>query len=170
MKTIQLTQGQVALVDDGDYEYLNQFKWCAHKNRSGNFYALRYSSVINGRGHRIHMSRQLLRLECGDKRQGDHINHNTLDNRQTNIRICTRQQNQMNRKPWQNSSSHFKGVSWCKRRKKWEVRMQLREKHIFLGYFEGEIDAALAYDLAAKKYHGEFAHLNFPNQIRSSVL
>jgi len=155
MKRIELTQGQIALVDDTDYDWLNQYKWCAYKPPTGGFYAKREES-----GRTILMHRQILGLEKGDKRQGDHQNHNTLDNRRENIRICSCQQNQRNRKPRLNISSVYKGVSWYKRCKKWQAHIQMNKKRKHLGYFKREREAAFAYNEVARNLFGEFAWLN----------
>ena len=98
MKKIELTQDQYAIVDDADYDWLNQWKWFAYKHRRGNFYAARMSPTKNGSRFYIRMSREILGLEHNDKRQGDHIHHNTLDNRRANLRICTNAENLKNRK------------------------------------------------------------------------
>ena len=93
----------------------------------------------------------------------DHINHNGLDNRKANLRFATRTQNNWNRiHHKQNSSSRYKGVAWHKHTKMWAARIGVNGRRIALGYFDNQIDAAKAYDKAAKKHHGEFAVLNFP--------
>ena len=161
MKEIFLTQGKVAIVDDADYERVNQYKWCAHKKHSGLFYAVRQSPKENGGQTLISMSRFILELELGDKRQADHQNHITLDNRRSNLRICTNQRNNMNRKANKNTTSRFKGVSWSKRDKKWYAFIHIAEKTKYLGGFVIEELAALAYDMVAIREHGEFAQLNF---------
>ena len=168
MREILLTQGQVALVDDSDFEFLSQWKWCARYS-NGHWDALRSSRTKDGKCYTIKMSRQILGLELGDKRQGDHQNHNTLDNRRDNLRICTNQENNMNRMSNQNSSSKFKGVSWYERCKKWQVHIQIDGGRKHIGYFNKEKNAALAYDAAAIREFGEFAHLNFPAFQRSLV-
>ncbi len=160
MQEIPLTQNQVALVDDSDYEFLSQWRWFACKHRSGNFYAKRHTQG-NEKRTTIHMSRQILGLERGDKRQADHINHITLDNQLTNLRICTSQQNQMNRETHIESSSIYKGVSWDKKTKKWLAQIQVQRKNIHLGRFRFEELAALAYDFAAMRYFKGFAKFNF---------
>lgn len=152
MKKIKLTQGQFALVDDADYDRLNQHKWYAKKDRNGNFYAVQVP---------IYMARQILGLQDGDSRQADHINRSTLDNCQDNLRICTNQQNQMNRKSVPNSTSQFKGVSWDKATQKWRCQIALNKKKKHLGYWIMEEVAALAYDITATREFGEFAYLNF---------
>ena len=159
MKKIKLTQGQFALVDDADYEWLNQYKWYACKIR-GNFYAVRHSPVENRKRHTILMSRQILGLNYGDSREADHRNHNTLDNRRNNIRICTHQQNMGNRKLTLNTSSRFKGVTWDKAKNRWKAQICINGRQTYLGLFLSEKKAALAFNDVSKKYHGEFACLN----------
>ena len=161
MKRIELSQGQFAIVDDADYDWLNQWKWYASEDHSGKFYPTRMASRKEGKRYTIKMSRQILGLKRGDKRQADHRDHNPLNNRRNNLRICTNQQNQMNQKPQRRiTSSKYKGVCWCKRHKKWQAQIMINKKVKYLGYFTSEIDAALAYNEGAKKYFGEFAYLN----------
>lgn len=161
MKQIPLTQGKIAIVDDADYDWLNQYKWCSKKDCPGNFYAVRQSPREKGKQYLIYMHRQILGLELGDKRQADHINHSTLDNRRGNIRVCICQQNHFNRKSTLDTSSKYKGVSWYSRDKKWRAQITLNGKVKFLGYWIMEEIAALRYDMVAIREHGEFAHLNF---------
>ena len=161
MREIFLTQGQIALVDDDDYEFISKYKWGAYKHRKGNYYAARQSSRVNGKRRHIAMSRQILGLGQGDKRQVDHINHFTLDNRRDNLRTCTNQQNQQNKISHRESSSMFKGICWDKRGEKWLARIVIKGRQIYLGCWEMEEVAALAYDIAATREFGEFANCNF---------
>jgi hypothetical protein len=156
-KEIQLTQGKVAIVDDDLFEYLNQWKWCACKI-SNRFYAIR-SYRLNSKKIFIYMHR-LITNNNDSKMHTDHKNNNPLDNRIENLRICTNSQNQMNTKVQINNTSGFKGVTWNKIVKKWVAQIKLNNKLINLGYYIDPIDAARAYNAAALKYHGEFAHLN----------
>lgn len=154
MKKIPLTHGKFAIVDDEDYEWLNQYKWCAVKIRN-TYYAMRAE-----KGEHIAMHREILGLVKGDGKQTDHRNHNGLDNWRCNMRVCTHSQNQHNQRK-QNGTSKYKGVSWYKRDKKWRVCIQINERRICIGYFDNEIDAAKAYDTKAKELFGEFAYCNF---------
>jgi len=160
MKEILLTQDKVTFVDDADYDELSKYKWYAHKE-GRSFYAVRGYSQESGNRSIIRMSRQILGLEPGDKRQADHQNHNTLDNRQDNLRICSNWENLINRRADSNSTSQFKGVSWDKENKKWRADISINGVRKNLGRFMLEELAALAYDMVAIREHGEFACLNF---------
>ena len=160
MKEIPLTQGKVAIVDDEDYNWLSQWRWCAHKGRR-DFYAVRNSYCSSGKRIILPMHRQILGLGFGDSREGDHKNHNTLDNRRKNIRIAQRFENARNTIPQKQCTSIFKGVHWNKNAGKWQSQISVANRLIHLGYYVFEELAALAYDLAAMKYHKEFASFNF---------
>lgn len=158
MKQIPLTQGKFAIVDDGDYEWLNKYKWYAVKNRN-TYYAVRKPSRKQGKRTRIYMHRQI--LDAPKELQVDHANHNGLDNRRQNIRTCTHKQQQHNRLPVKNSSSKYKGVQWYESGKKWKAKIGYNNQYICLGYFVNEVDAAKAYDEKARELFGEFAYTNF---------
>ena len=155
-KEIQLTQGKVAIVDDDDYEYLNQFKWHIYKQNRNNFYA---RTVIYLNKKRIPVVMHRLLIKC-DGYIIDHISGDGLDNRKCNIRVCTRSENPINRRVNINNLSGYKGVSWFKPEQKWRAQIQYKKVVYHLGCFEQRIDAAKAYNEAAIKYHGEFANLN----------
>lgn len=91
----------------------------------------------------------------------DHINGNALDNRRENLRLATQAENSRNRRPVAGSSSSFLGVTWHKNLGKWQASLKTENKSHYLGVFEDEEDAARAYDEAARKFFGDFAHLNF---------
>ena len=156
MKKIPLTQGKFVVVDDCDYDWLIRHKWYARKeNRT--YYAGRKSGKVISQMHR-----EILGLKAGDKRQIDHINHNGLDNRRSNLRICSFAENHRNRQlNRRKHTSKYKGVCWYKAGCKWRAEIRCDYKLFFLGYFDSEIDAAKAYDRAARKLFGEFACLNF---------
>lgn len=91
----------------------------------------------------------------------DHIDGNPLNNCRSNLRICTQQQNLMNKKKSKNASSRFKGVSWNKRENIWYTYINKNYKTHYIGRFRDEIEAAKAYDTAAKAIFGDFARLNY---------
>jgi hypothetical protein len=93
----------------------------------------------------------------------DHIDGDGLNNRKSNLRLCSAIENARNRRPRPNCRSRYKGISWHKRQKKWAVRIGKRGKGIHLGSFDDQIEAAVAYDRKAEKLFGEFAYLNFPD-------
>ncbi len=158
MKTIELTQGKVALVDDEDYEYLNQFNWQALKARH-TWYAHR-NGYNKDRHVKIYMHRDILKVPVGVNT--DHKDGNGLNNQRCNIRIATNAQNQQNQINLAGGkSSCFKGVCWSKADNKWYVHITVKSRSVRLGSYISEIEAALVYDEAAKEYFGEFARLNF---------
>jgi hypothetical protein len=158
-KFIELTQDKQAIVDDEDYEHLNQWKWRAHYDR-GNWYAYGNYKAIGCRTS-SKMHRVILSAPIGI--EVDHRNNNGLDNQKHNLRLATGSQNQGNRIKRLNASSKFKGVCFRSKPKKWEANIRVNYKRIYLLRYDDEIEAARAYDRAAKKHFGEFARLNFPN-------
>jgi hypothetical protein len=157
-RLIPLTQGQNALVDAVDFEWLRQWNWLAFwSSDCHKFYARRVELQKPLFMHRII-------LGLNEKQQVDHWNRNTLDNRRENLRICTPLQNAYNHGKQKNNTSGFKGVSWNNQYSHWRARIHVSGKMIFLGSFDSAIEAAIAYDEAATKYHGEFAVLNLPNE------
>ena len=107
------------------------------------------------------MHRLILGFETGDGQIGDHKNHDTLDNRRKNLRVCSRTQNAMNQTLSKNSTSGFKGVFWDKEKRKWVAQLRTNGKRKYLGGFVTPELAALAYDVAAAQEFGDFACLNF---------
>ncbi|MBN1804609.1 MAG: AP2/ERF family transcription factor [Sedimentisphaerales bacterium] len=149
-------------MDPIEFFRLGKQKWYAVKGGS-TFYAVRGFLDKDGKRYRIHMHREVLKVN--DNILIDHINQNGLDNRGVNLRPATCAQNMRNRKKYHhNSHSKYKGVYWQEHNKKWRVRIAANKKRIQLGQFSNEIEAAKAYDRAAKKYHGQFASLNFPHK------
>ena len=155
MKEIQLTQGYVTQVDDADYEWLNQWKWSLNKSRN-TVYAVRWSGV-KGRHEKMH--RLILGL-TDPIIKVDHIDGNGLNNQRHNIRACTEHENRKNRSSYVGSKSKYKGVSLNHPNPNWRATITIDGRMRHLGYFPKEEDAALAYNEAAIKHHGEFARLN----------
>jgi hypothetical protein len=148
MKKILLTRGKYTLVDDEDFEYLNQWKW--HVNNTG--YAMRSDHIAGEYKHKnILMHRLITNAPSGY--QIDHINHNTLDNRKSNLRIVTLQQNHFNMKTRANSISGYKGVTWFKQLSKWRVRIMVSRREVALGYYDSLEKAIEVRKNAERIYH-----------------
>ena len=144
---IELSQGQIAIVDVEDLERLLGYTWCATWNPKSRCFIARNSTTGP-------MARFI--METPDNKYTDHKNHSTLDNRKENLRICTSTQNLMNGLLPKNNKSGFKGVSWDKVNKKWVVHIG----NSYLGRFERKIEAAVVYDNEAKKRFGKYALTN----------
>ena len=147
MKEILLTQGKVTLVDDEDYERLNQFKWHAAKMQSVNFYTF-YVHRWNWNNGKppinVFMHREI--MNPPKNLEIDHIDGNTLNNQKSNLRIVTTRQNAQNRHMIK--SSQYPGISWYKRRHNWMVRITYNGKRRYLGTFKNELEAATVYRVA----------------------
>lgn len=159
MKEIKLTRNQFVLVDDADHEWLNQWKWKANKKRD-TYYAERSAWVSSEHKYKsIFMHRLIMNTPIG--LEVDHIDHNGLNNQRSNLRNCTRGENLANRLP--KSTTGYLGVCEFLFQGKYKyivAAIRSKGKIHRLGYFKTIEDAALAYNEAAKKYHGEYANLN----------
>lgn len=158
---IELTKGYVAIVDDVDYEYLMQWKWYASESRSGGrVYARRM--IYKGGRKAIHMHREVLSRSLGrvllPDENVDHIEGIGLDNQRHNLRLATRRENTRNQGLNIANTSGFKGVYLDQG--KWRAQIYKDGKAVYLGVFSDLKEAAVAYDDAAKKLHGEFAKTN----------
>ena len=160
MKRILLTQGRHATVDDEDYDYLMQWKWYANKIGK-TYYAVRnepHAHLGWLKGQTIYMHRIILKVSRNNS--VDHKNHNGLDNRKCNLRICSKAQNQQNQIGCNNGESQYKGIR--RSGNKWQARICTDGLRIHIGTFPAEGIAAKAYDKKAKELFGDFAYLNFP--------
>ncbi|MDX9780452.1 MAG: HNH endonuclease [bacterium] len=145
MIEIKLTKGQVATISDCD-AYLTQYKWRAWWNKgTKSYYAIR-NEHINGKQFTVYMHRQVLGLKYGDKQEVDHINHDTLNNQQSNVRIVTHSQNMWNQE-------NVKGYYWNEKEQKYAASIAINGKRKSLGYFHSKKEARSAYLQAKKKYH-----------------
>jgi hypothetical protein len=161
MKEIPLTRGYVAFVDDEDYERVTAAgPWCVLINRPGCIYAQRRVRKPDGRRTFQYLHRFILGL-TDPKVLVDHRNRYGLDNQRGNLRIASRSQNAGNgNKRKDGITSRFRGVFWRESHKMWCAQIQINHKRLHLGYFTDELNAARAYDAAARKYRGEFAKFN----------
>jgi len=145
MQKIELTQGQVALVDDEDYEYLNQWKWYVAK-KNNRFYARRNSRKGEFPKQKlIYMHRVIAkRVGLDMSNMIDHIDRDSLNNQRKNLRTATQKQNQENR--------NSKGYFWDQQNKKWRAKIKHHQKSIYLGLFDTEEEAKAARLAAEAKY------------------
>jgi hypothetical protein len=160
-RRIPLGEGRFTIVEPGDFYRLNHFQWFANGN-SERIYAVRNILATHEKGKILPLHREIMRPPEG--LVIDHKNGDSLDNRRSNLRLATRAQNSYNCQKRKNTTSKYIGVFFNKRRKYWEAQIRHKGKHIWLGGFHSEIEAAKAYDAAAKKCFGEFARLNFPRE------
>lgn len=154
MKEIKLTKGKVVLVDDEDFERLNQFKWFATFS-DGKYYAGRQPPRNKTKRKAILMHREIMGTPKG--LQVDHRNGDGLYNCKENLRNCTNQQNHQNLNYHRDNILKIKGVSWDKKYKKFVARIKANGKPIILGYFNVLGDADSAYRIAEERYFGKFA-------------
>lgn len=154
-REIELTQGRVALVDDGAYEYLSQWKWTYSQGR-----AIRRSPRPVSKP--IHMHREILGfygVEIGNLKV-DHIDRNPLNNTLINLRVCSQAQNVCNSSLRIDNKSGFKGVSFVQSRKRWLATIRSNGRSVNLGSYASPYVAAIVYNDAAVRFFGEFANLN----------
>lgn len=155
MKEIKLNKGFYTLVDDEDFEFLNQWKWYEHHG-----YAVRTKRVGLRRFNKtsqIYMHRLL--NQTSDGLDTDHVNRNKLDNRKANLRTSTRTQNQINKGRQKNNTSGYAGISWSKEHQKWVSRISNQRRQIYLGSYSSIQSAWLARRWGERLYFGELNEL-----------
>ncbi len=170
MKTIPLTRGKYAIVDDEDYERISKHKWYALKGKH-TYYAVREISLGGGTRKNRQRTFVLMHREILNVPQGmdtDHENHNGLDNCRSNIRICSSMQNSQNARKRKGCSSRYKGVHRAEQIKRWRAVIYNNKQKISLGCYGTEEEAALAYDKKARQFFGEFANTNYKTLAKRS--
>jgi hypothetical protein len=160
MKTINLTKGYVAMVDDDDYARINQYEWCVGVTTHGDGSKTLYAKRCANKTETFYLMHRLILSITDPTIEVDHVDHNGLNNQKHNLRVATSSQNQGNAQVRSDNTSGFKGVTWHKHQKRWLPQLQTKERKIYLGSFVDKVKAALAYDKAAREYFGEFAHTN----------
>lgn len=160
MREIPLTNSQlVTLVDDEDYELLAENRWQLSTSRRGSPASV-VRTVSFGRRRRVTLLMHRVIMNASDESEVDHRNRNPLDNRKMNLRLATHANNMHNQPGKSGTTSRFKGVWWFKERQRWVAQIRANGERECLGYFLREEDAAVAYNNAALRLHGEFAYLN----------
>lgn len=162
MKTIYLhplVNGDVAFVDDCDFELVSGYKWYLAKRRHTNYVVGRLL-LPYGKGQRQPILMHRLILGFPESTDIDHWDHDGTHNWRSNLRVCSRKQNQGNRILTQRNTSGFKGVYQCCRKGDWVAQIVRSNKAYYLGRADTPEDAARIYDEAALKHFGEFALTN----------
>jgi hypothetical protein len=150
-----LSNGMKVLYDEVDHDAVMRVKWYAVRSKR-TYYAETARYFISGR--RVRGMHHLI-MQPPQGMVVDHVNGNGLDNRRANLRICTPNQNRRNTRSY-TGSSRYKGVAFHKRDRRWAAHICANGRDIWLGYHKTEEGAALAYNAAAVRYHGNFAALN----------
>ena len=139
------------IIDTEDWNKIKTKHWSISYRKQPNlFYIVTYNTYL----HRFILD------ERNPKIHVDHINHNTFDNKKSNLRQCSCKENIRNQKIHRNNVSKYKGVHWDNYHKKWRAAIMKNYKFIFLGYFKNPIDAAIIYNKKAKELFGKFAYMN----------
>lgn len=158
MKKIQLTQLQVAFVDNSDYEWLvGMGSWFVQFGPGyadgGRFVAARKAKQADGKRTNIYMHRVIMDAQPGE--EVDHIDVDPLNNQRDNLRIVTRSQNCMNKGSQSNNTSGRRGVSWDKASQKWRAGIKVNGEPIFLGHFDSLEEASTCHEAAREKHFGQ---------------
>jgi hypothetical protein len=163
MKEIALAAtNQIARIDDADLDLVREYRWKLEQ-RGSKQYAVHYPDAHDPT-NKLRMHRLI--LDAPADAVVDHIDGDGLNNQRANLRVCTQQENNRNRRKVEGCTSRFKGVSHAKGRKKcWRAQIRDGSKMTCIGYFSDEVEAARAYDEAARSLHAEFGWLNFPDAI-----
>jgi AP2 domain len=152
--------GRVALVDEADYDLVAAHAWNINLGRHRRNSVPYAQTNIHRPGGKLTIG--MHKLITGWPRT-DHINHNGLDNRRANLRSASGTENLANQRPVRGGTSQFKGVRWHVPNRNWTAHIAVARRQRHIGSFSSEIEAALAYDAAAREAFGEFAYLNFPD-------
>ena len=157
MSIVLLANGRGAVtVDDEDEELVGGYSWCLNGE-----YAIAHGPTVEGKRRSVLMHRLILGV-TDPKIHVDHIDGQGLNNRRSNLRLATRSQNMCNRRKNAKRSSKYLGVTWHSNRSKWQAHIKIDKRHIHLGLFTNEIEAAIARDAWVRLRSDEFRTYNFP--------
>jgi hypothetical protein len=163
LKFIQLTQGKSAKVDDQDFDWLNQWKWCVGRQPRKTLGYVYIACRHDKNGLMILMHRAIavragLLTGFDDPHDIDHWNTDNLDNQRANLRSATRTQNLGNSRKRNGCTSQFKGVSFDKKAAKpWRMRLKIGNVLVSYKCFATEHEAHEAYVAASRAYYGQFS-------------
>lgn len=159
MVELRIRTGETVLIDDDDMPLVSGFSWRSKTNDKGSSSVCGQSPAGSGLPRIVQLHRLIMGIDGPDV---DHINGDVFDNRRCNLRHCSKAQNNANRGRTKNNRSGFKGVYWHKTKRAWQAEIEALGRRHRLGSYPDPTEAAKAYDDAAKRLHGEFARLNFP--------
>ena len=156
---IPLSSGDTTIIDAEDAPLVAPYQWRIHYNRTIPYVTT--SPRVNGKRIWLQMHRMVMGAKQGQI--VDHIDRDTFNNRKSNLRIVTPQQNALNKGLYASNTSGFKGVTRASSGGKWRASIRKDYRKYHLGHFVEKEDAARAYDAAAREMYGEYASLNFPD-------
>ncbi len=155
---ISLSRGRHAIIDADDNESVSRFKW--HITTRGYVACFVSLGRIGGKQIRGYMYLHRLIMRPPNGMEVDHKDGNKQDCRRSNLRVCTHAQNVRNQ-PGRLGKSRYKGAYWNEQLQRWRSQIKFNYRAIALGYFDTELEAACAYDAAARIHFGEYAKTNF---------
>lgn len=155
-KSIPLTQGLFAIVDEEDFDQLNLYKWYASKRSNGGYVAMRDERKRGVYHRHIYMHREIMKTPSDQ--MTDHRNGDGLNNQKCNLRNCSRKENQRNKRRMSSlNSSGVRGIFWEKSCNRWRAQISIDNKNKHLGVFKSKEDAQAVYIEASKSIYGEFS-------------
>lgn len=161
-KDLYLGNNIFAIVDDEDYYWLSQWNWNAVSIKNKLYVRRSKKKGILKSGIKYEVFIHRVIMKCTDSNLVvDHIDNNPLNNQKSNLRVCTKAENNRNTSSHKDSSSKYLGVTYDKARKKWNAQLMVNGKRVLTKRYTTEIEAAYAYDTAAKLHVGQYANLNF---------
>lgn len=158
----KLNKGYFTKIDSEDLPRVSEHKW--RVTTVDKYNKPRAVSSLNGRKILL-LSRFI--MNAPDGKVVDHVNGDTLDDRKSNLRVCSQRENLFNRKLNKNNHSGYKGVFWSGKHNKWLSQLQTNHKVYYLGLYSDKVKAAEAYDRKAIEFFGEYAKTNFPKTVNN---